>query len=123
MAIKNHLEALSENLIFGGQQMRFRHQSITLGCEMTFSIYIPSKAKNIKVPVLYWLSGLTCTDENFVIKAGSQQYAEEHGIAIVCSDTSPRGNDIPDDPDASYDLGLGAGFYFCLLYTSDAADE
>ena len=111
MAIKNHLEALSENLIFGGQQMRFRHQSITLGCEMTFSIYIPSKAKNIKVPVLYWLSGLTCTDENFVIKAGSQQYAEEHGIAIVCSDTSPRGNDIPDDLDASYDLGLGAGFY------------
>ena len=82
MAIKNHLEALSENLIFGGQQMRFRHQSITLGCEMTFSIYIPSKAKNIKVPVLYWLSGLTCTDENFVIKAGSQKYAEEHDELI-----------------------------------------
>ena len=82
MAIKNHLEALSENLIFGGQQMRFRHQSITLGCEMTFSIYIPSKAKNIKVPVLYWLSGLTCTDENFVIKAGSQNTLKSMALQL-----------------------------------------
>ena len=111
MATKNYLEKISENISFGGQQMRFRHQSIVLDCEMTFSIYIPTKATNTKVPVIYWLSGLTCTDENFVIKAGSQKYAEEHGIAIVCSDTSPRGDKIPDDPDASYDLGLGAGFY------------
>ena len=111
MATKNYLEAISDNISFGGQQMRFRHQSIALDCEMTFSIYIPTKAKNTKVPVLYWLSGLTCTDENFVIKAGSQKYAEEHGIAIVCPDTSPRGNNIPDDSDASYDFGLGAGFY------------
>ena len=111
MATKVNLEVISENISFGGQQMRFRHQSMALNCEMTFSIYMPTKAKNTKVPVLYWLSGLTCTDENFVIKAGSQKYAEKYGIAIVCSDTSPRGNNIPDDSDASYDLGLGAGFY------------
>ena len=111
MPTKNHLEKISENISFGGLQMRFRHKSTTLNCEMTFSVYIPKKARNTKVPVIYWLSGLTCTDENFVIKAGSQKYAEEHGIAIVCPDTSPRGDKIPDDPDASYDLGLGAGFY------------
>ena len=111
MATKNHLEIISDNISFGGQQMRFRHQSIVLDCEMTFSVYIPTKAKTTKVPVLYWLSGLTCTDENFVVKAGSQKYAEEHGITIVCPDTSPRGNNIPDDSDAAYDLGLGAGFY------------
>lgn len=111
MPTKNLLEKISENIIFGGQQMRFRHKSMALDCEMTFSVYIPTKAKNTKVPVIYWLSGLTCTDENFVIKAGSQKHAQEHGIAIVCPDTSPRGDKIPDDPDASYDFGLGAGFY------------
>ena len=78
---------------------------------MTFSIYLPPQANNSPVPVLYWLSGLTCTDENFVQKAGAQQYAAEHGIAIVCPDTSPRGEGVADDPERAYDMGLGAGFY------------
>jgi S-formylglutathione hydrolase len=78
---------------------------------MTFSIYLPPQAAQGPVPVLYWLSGLTCTDENFVQKAGAQQHAAEHGIAIVCPDTSPRGEDVADDPEGAYDMGLGAGFY------------
>lgn len=78
---------------------------------MHFSVYLPPAAELGPVPVLYWLSGLTCTDENFVQKAGAQQYAAEHGVAIVAPDTSPRGEDVPDDPDAAYDFGLGAGFY------------
>jgi S-formylglutathione hydrolase len=78
---------------------------------MTFSIYLPPQAKQAPVPVLYWLSGLTCTDENFVTKAGAQQYAAEYGVAIVCPDTSPRGEGVPDDEEGSYDFGLGAGFY------------
>ena len=78
---------------------------------MQFSVYLPPAAENTVVPVLYWLSGLTCTDENFVQKAGAQQYAAQHGVAIVTPDTSPRGEDVPDDPEAAYDFGLGAGFY------------
>ena len=111
MSAKNTLEKISENVSFGGKQMRYRHASSSLNCEMNFSIFIPSYTNNNTVPVIYWLSGLTCTDENFVLKAGAQKYAQEHGIAIVCPDTSPRGDNIPDDPDKSYDLGLGAGFY------------
>ena len=78
---------------------------------MTFSLYLPPQAGTGPVPVLYWLSGLTCTDENFVQKAGAQRYAAEHGIAILCPDTSPRGDSVPDDPDGAWDFGLGAGFY------------
>lgn len=78
---------------------------------MVFSVYMPPQASNSKVPVLYWLSGLTCTDQNFVTKAGAQRYAAEHGIAIVCPDTSPRGDDVADDADGAWDFGLGAGFY------------
>ena len=78
---------------------------------MHFSIYLPPQAEHGPVPVLYWLSGLTCTDENFVQKAGAQRAAAEHGIAIVAPDTSPRGADVPDDPQGAYDFGLGAGFY------------
>jgi S-formylglutathione hydrolase len=78
---------------------------------MHFSVYLPPAAETGRVPVLYWLSGLTCTDENFVQKAGAQQYAARHGVAIVAPDTSPRGEGVPDDPDAAYDFGLGAGFY------------
>ena len=78
---------------------------------MNFSVYLPPQAKVNPVPVLYWLSGLTCTDENFVQKAGAQQYAAKKGLAIVTPDTSPRGEGVPDDPDAAYDFGLGAGFY------------
>lgn len=96
---------------FGGQQQQYTHQSQALACEMTFSIYLPPQAESGPVPVLYWLSGLTCTDQNFVTKAGAQAYAAQHGIAIVCPDTSPRGDHVPDDPDGSWDFGLGAGFY------------
>ena len=104
-------EQIGANPSFGGQQLRYKHQSATLNCEMTFSIYLPPQANDNPVPVLYWLSGLTCTDENFVQKAGAQQHAAEHGIAIVCPDTSPRGEAVADDPDGAYDMGLGAGFY------------
>lgn len=105
------LEEIGSNLSFGGQQLRYRHHSNILNCDMTFSIYLPPQAKQAPVPVLYWLSGLTCSDENFVTKAGAQQYAAEYGIAIVCPDTSPRGEGVPDDEESAYDFGLGAGFY------------
>ncbi len=105
------LEQVAANRCFGGQQKQFTHNSKALSCEMRFSIFLPSAAASNKVPVLYWLSGLTCTDENFVQKAGAQRYAEEHGIAIVAPDTSPRGEGVPDDQDGAYDFGLGAGFY------------
>ena len=105
------LEQIASNRCFEGEQLRFRHSSDTLGCEMTFSLYLPPQAGTGPVPVLYWLSGLTCTDENFVQKAGAQRYAAEHGIAILCPDTSPRGDSVPDDPDGAWDFGLGAGFY------------
>jgi S-formylglutathione hydrolase len=78
---------------------------------MTFAIFLPPQAKDTQVPLLYWLSGLTCTDENFVTKAGAQQFAAEHGIAVIAPDTSPRGQSVPDDPEGAYDFGLGAGFY------------
>ncbi|MDG1387726.1 MAG: S-formylglutathione hydrolase [Halioglobus sp.] len=105
------MEKIGENICFGGRQLRYCHASEVLGCEMNFSIYLPPQAEQGKVPVLYWLSGLTCTDENFVTKAGAQRYAAEHGIAIVAPDTSPRGEGVPDDPEAAWDFGLGAGFY------------
>jgi S-formylglutathione hydrolase len=107
------LEQIGVNHSFGGRQERYRHDSKVLNCPMTFSIYLPPQAniKGHQLPVLYWLSGLTCSDENFVQKAGAQQYAAEHGMAIVCADTSPRGDDVADDPDGAYDMGLGAGFY------------
>ena len=110
MALKS-IEQIGANQSFGGQQLRYKHQSAVLNCEMTFSIYLPPQAEKGPVPVLYWLSGLTCNDENFVQKAGAQQHAAEHGIAIVCPDTSPRGDGVADDPEAAYDMGLGAGFY------------
>ena len=105
------MEQIGANKCFGGQQLRFRHASGVLGCDMTFSVYLPPQAEEGVVPVLYWLSGLTCTDENFVTKAGAQRYAAEHGIAVVAPDTSPRGEGVPDDPEGAYDFGLGAGFY------------
>jgi len=105
------MEHLSSAKIFGGQQSQYKHQSTSLKCEMVFSVYMPPRSEHAKVPVLYWLSGLTCNDQNFVTKAGAQQYAAEHGIAIVCPDTSPRGEGVPDDVDGAWDFGLGAGFY------------
>ena len=105
------MEQIAEHKSFGGRQLRFSHASQVLDCSMHFSVYLPPAAEQGPVPVLYWLSGLTCTDENFVQKAGAQQYAAKYGVAIVAPDTSPRGDGVPDDPDAAYDFGLGAGFY------------
>ncbi len=104
------IENISLNKSFGGWQKRYRHHSRTLGCPMNFSIYLPAQTSGgEKVPVLYWLSGLTCTDENFMHKAGAQRIAAELGIAIVAPDTSPRGEQVADDE--AYYLGQGAGFY------------
>ena len=95
---------------FGGWLNRYTHESSSCNCEMTFSVYLPPLAETEKVPAVYWLSGLTCTDDNFRTKAGAQRYASELGIALIIPDTSPRGDDVPDDEDR-YDLGKGAGFY------------
>lgn len=106
------LTLVSENRLFDGAHRRYRHQSATLGCEMVFAVYLPPQAlAGQKVPALYWLSGLTCTDENFMQKAGAQRLAAELGIALIAPDTSPRGADVPGDPDGSWDFGAGAGFY------------
>lgn len=105
------LKEIGANKSFGGRQLRFEHSSTTCNCDMTFSVFLPRAAETEAVPVLYWLSGLTCTDENFVTKAGAQQHAARHGLAIIAPDTSPRGEGVPDDPDAAYDFGLAAGFY------------
>jgi len=106
------LAKISDATSFGGKQQQFTHTSATTNCTMQFAIYLPPQASETnKVPVLYWLSGLTCTDENFVQKAGAQRVAAELGMAIVCPDTSPRGEDVADDAEGAYDLGLGAGFY------------
>ena len=101
------IESIKE---FGGYLNRYVHNSSSCHCDMTFSVYLPSQAKSDRVPALYWLSGLTCTDDNARTKAGMQRYADEHGIALVFPDTSPRGTDVPDEAD-QYDLGQGAGFY------------
>ena len=95
----------------GGEQRRYQHHAETLDCEMQFSLYLPPAAETRKVPVLVWLSGLTCDDQNFVTKAGAQRWAAEQGVAILAPDTSPRGPGVADDPDGAYDFGLGAGFY------------
>ena len=102
---------VSEQLCFGGKQIRYKHQSAVLHCDMQFSVFLPPQAETARVPALYWLSGLTCTDENFSSKAGAQQFAAKLGIALIIPDTSPRGEGVPDDENAAYDFGLGAGFY------------
>ena len=103
----NRIESIKES---GGYLNRYTHQSDVLNCEMTFSVFLPPQTETGNVPALYWLSGLTCTDDNARTKACAQRHAAEHGIAIVFPDTSPRGDDIPDEPER-YDLGQGAGFY------------
>ena len=106
------LENLSSQKSFGGWLKRYRHRSRTLDCEMTFTVYLPPQAElGGRLPVLYWLSGLTCTDENFMQKAGAQRVAAELGLILVAPDTSPRGPDVPGDPDGAWDFGHGAGFY------------
>ncbi|GEM77489.1 S-formylglutathione hydrolase [Vibrio sagamiensis] len=104
------IESLSQAKVFGGWHKQYTHDSRALNCNMRFAIFLPPNAtKSNPVPVVYWLSGLTCTDENFMQKAGAFRIAAELGIAIVAPDTSPRGDDIADDD--NYDLGQGAGFY------------
>lgn len=103
------MKTLSENTAFGGVQGVYSHQSEACECEMTFAVYLPPQAAQGPVPVLWYLSGLTCTHENAMVKAGAQAWAAKAGIAVVFPDTSPRGDGVADD--AAYDLGQGAGFY------------
>ncbi|WP_146346253.1 S-formylglutathione hydrolase [Falsiphaeobacter marinintestinus] len=103
------METLSENKSFGGTQGVYRHRSSACQCDMTFGLFMPQEAQDGPVPVLWYLSGLTCTHENAMVKAGAQAWAAEQGIALVFPDTSPRGEDVADDE--AYDLGQGAGFY------------
>ena len=105
------MKQISETRCFGGRQLRFEHDSEVLNCTMQFSVFLPLRAEKTEVPAVYFLSGLTCTDENFSTKAGAQRVATELGIALIIPDTSPRGDNVADDADGAYDLGLGAGFY------------
>lgn len=104
------ISQISSNKIFGGYQKVYSHESKTLKCTMKFGIFLPEKSESEKVPVIYWLSGLECTEQNFMTKAGAQQHASKYNIAVVTPDTSPRGLNIPGEDD-SYDFGTGAGFY------------
>jgi S-formylglutathione hydrolase len=104
------LEILKQHRCFGGVQGVYRHDSSATRCAMEFAVYVPPQAEHGKVPVLYWLSGLTCTWANFTEKAGAQCHAAEHGLIVVAPDTSPRGVNLPGEDD-SYDFGSGAGFY------------
>ena len=104
-----NMQQFESHACFGGTQQVWSHRSDALDCEMKFAIYLPPQAAHGPVPALYWLSGLTCTEQNFIIKAGAQRYAAEHGIALVVPDTSPRGPGVADAE--GYDIGLGAGFY------------
>ena len=108
----NKIEEVSKTTVFDGTLYQYSHQSTSTNCAMRFAIFLPPQASGSnKVPVLYWLSGLTCTDENFMQKSGALKMAASLGIAIVAPDTSPRGDNIPDDENGAYDFGLGAGFY------------
>jgi S-formylglutathione hydrolase len=104
------MERVEQHASFGGRQEVWKHASAVLGCDMKFGIYLPEPAlRGEACPVLYWLSGLTCTEQNFITKAHAQEHAARHGIIVVAPDTSPRGEGVADDP--AYDLGQGAGFY------------
>lgn len=104
------MQRIEHHACFGGRQEVWQHASSTLGCEMRFGVYLPPAAlAGQRCPVLYWLSGLTCSEQNFITKAGAQAYAAEHGLILVAPDTSPRGEAVAND--AAYDLGQGAGFY------------
>jgi S-formylglutathione hydrolase len=103
------MERIEHRAAFGGWQDVYQHRSQVLGCEMKVAVYLPPQAATQTLPVLYWLSGLTCTEQNFITKAGAQRYAAEHGVILVAPDTSPRGDDVADAE--GYDLGKGAGFY------------
>ena len=103
------LTQISENKCFNGMQRIYSHLSEKLDCRMQFSIFIPPQIATVKCPVVFWLSGLTCTEENFTVKASVQKYAAENGLMVVAPDTSPRGKNVPDHD--NYDFGQGASFY------------
>lgn len=103
------MQLVENHACFGGRQQVWQHASSTLGCDMRFAVYLPPQATQKPCPVLYWLSGLTCNEQNFITKAGAQRHAAEHGLILIAPDTSPRGEAIADD--GGYDLGQGAGFY------------
>lgn len=105
------IETLSTHRCHGGYQTFHRHPSAVTGTPMRFSVFSPPAAERGPVPVLWFLAGLTCTEENFPLKAGAQRAAAELGLMLVAPDTSPRGEGVPDDPDGAFDFGLGAGFY------------
>ncbi len=111
MPTSTSIETLSETHCFGGRIGFYRHASGANRCDMRFSVFVPPQAERRKVPVLTFLSGLTCTEENFMVKSGAQRVAAELGLMLVSPDTSPRGDGVPDDPDGDYDMGLAAGFY------------
>ncbi len=102
------INIVNEAQLFSGRQITYQHTSETLNCDMNFSAYVPDDASG---KWLIWLSGLTCTEENFTTKAGAQRVACELGLTLIAPDTSPRGANVPDDPEEAYDFGLGAGFY------------
>ena len=105
------LEIISQSRCFGGRQVSYRHASAQTGTPMRFSLFHPPAADRGKVPVVWFLAGLTCTEENFTVKSGAQRIAAELGLMLVAPDTSPRGEGVPDDAEGAYDFGLGAGFY------------
>lgn len=104
-------EVVSTARCFGGTQHVFRHRSKMTGTDMRFAAFVPRQDVAAKLPVVWFLAGLTCTEENFTVKAGAQRTAAELGLILIAPDTSPRGDGVPDDPDGAYDFGLGAGFY------------
>ena len=103
------MERIERHAMFGGWQEVWQHSSTSLNCSVNFAVYLPPQAAEKKCPVLYWLSGLTCNEQNFITKANAQRYAAEHGVIIIAPDTSPRGEHVANDD--AYDLGQGAGFY------------
>jgi S-formylglutathione hydrolase len=105
------IETVSETNCFGGRIGFYKHRSATNRCDMRFAVFVPPQAADGRVPVVTFLSGRTCTEENFMVKSGAQRVAAELGVMLVSPDTSPRGEGVPDDPDGAYDFGLGAGFY------------
>jgi S-formylglutathione hydrolase len=105
------LEVVSRSRCFGGTQFTYQHQSSETGTMMRCAAFVPPQADQGAVPVVWYLSGLTCTEENFAVKAGAQRIAAELGLLLIAPDTSPRGDAVPRDPTGSYDFGLGAGFY------------
>lgn len=103
------LKCIEQHRSFGGEQYKYSHYSEVLKCDMIFSIYLPSNKEKKKIPLIWWLSGLTCTDDNFSQKSGFQRLAEKHQVAVIIPDTSPRGENVADYE--AWDLGQGAGFY------------